>query len=50
MTDYNKKTYRIDDVAWNETPESTFVMRGETISYVEYYSKVSGIDLLFKLA
>lgn len=40
MTDYNKKTYRVDDVKWDESPQCTFVMRGEAISYVDYYFKV----------
>nr|UVZ36470.1 piwi isoform X2 [Plutella xylostella] len=39
MTDYNKKTYRVDDVKWDESPQCTFVMRGEAISYVDYYFK-----------
>lgn len=40
MTDYNKKTYSVDDVTWEETPESTFRMKDENISYVDYYKKV----------
>ncbi|CAK1545910.1 unnamed protein product [Leptosia nina] len=45
MTDYNKKTYRVDDVAWNETPKSTFRMKEETISYIEYYQKKYNIRI-----
>lgn len=41
MTDYNKKTYRVDDVSWNETPNSTFKMKDGEITYVDYYQKVS---------
>lgn len=40
MTDYNKKTYRVDDVAWNASPQSTFKMKEENISYLDYYYKV----------
>ncbi|CAG4918650.1 unnamed protein product [Colias eurytheme] len=45
MTDYNKKTYRVDDVAWNETPKSTFKMKDETISYLDYYNKKYNIRI-----
>ncbi|XP_063362987.1 piwi-like protein Siwi [Cydia amplana] len=37
MTDYNRRTYRVDDVAWNESPSSTFQMKDQTISYMDYY-------------
>lgn len=39
LTDYNNKTYRIDDVNFDENPMSTFASkRGETqISYQQYY-------------
>ncbi|KAL4715482.1 hypothetical protein ACJJTC_009108 [Scirpophaga incertulas] len=39
LTDYNKKTYRVDDVSWTDTPRSTFKMKEETVSYVDYYKK-----------
>ncbi|OWR52118.1 aubergine protein [Danaus plexippus plexippus] len=38
MTDYNKKTYRVDDVAWSETPKSTFRMKDQDVSYLDYYN------------
>ncbi|KPI92848.1 Protein piwi [Papilio xuthus] len=41
MTDYNKKTYRVDDVCWDVTPNSTFRMRDGDISYIDYYYKGS---------
>lgn len=41
MTDYNKKTYRIDDVTWEQNPTSTFRMKDENISYIDYYQKVN---------
>lgn len=40
LTDYNNRTYRIDDVDWNVTPESTFNRSdGRAISYVQYYKE-----------
>jgi hypothetical protein len=40
MTDYNKKTYRVDDISWESSPESTFRMKDEDITYLDYYYKV----------
>ncbi|XP_046396962.1 piwi-like protein Siwi isoform X2 [Ischnura elegans] len=37
LTEYNNKTYRVDDVDFNTTPLSTFSMKDRAISYVEYY-------------
>ncbi|XP_015598594.1 piwi-like protein Siwi [Cephus cinctus] len=38
LTSYNNKTYRVDDVVFDLTPESTFKLRnGESISYIDYY-------------
>lgn len=35
---YNNKTYRIDDIAWDKSPESKFeYYNGEEMSYIEYY-------------
>ncbi|XP_030029276.2 piwi-like protein Siwi [Manduca sexta] len=45
MTDYNKRTYRVDDVAWTESPRSTFKMRDETVTYIDYYSKKYNIRI-----
>lgn len=45
LTDYNNRTYRIDDVDWNSNPEATFTMRGETISYIEYYKRKYQIQI-----
>lgn len=43
LTDYNNKTYRVDDIDFNSTPKSTFATRDGEISYCEYYKKVSFI-------
>ncbi|XP_044740246.1 piwi-like protein Siwi [Chrysoperla carnea] len=40
LTDYNNRTYRIDDVDWENSPSSTFKLRtNEEISYAEYFKK-----------
>lgn len=41
LTDYNNKTYRIDDVDWDRTPKSTFESKGTEISFMSYYQTVS---------
>jgi len=40
LTDYNNKTYRVDDVDFNSSPSSKFNTKDGDISYVEYYKKV----------
>jgi aubergine-like protein len=38
LTRYNNKTYRIDDIAWDMNPNSTFEDHsGHHISYADYY-------------
>ena len=37
MTQYNKKTYKIDDIAWDVTPTHTFEKKGKSISFIQYY-------------
>ena len=42
LTDYNNRTYRIDDVDFSVNPLSTFNLKsGEKISYSQYYRNVS---------
>uniref|UniRef100_A0A672JIH6 Piwi-like protein 1 n=1 Tax=Salarias fasciatus TaxID=181472 RepID=A0A672JIH6_SALFA len=37
LTKYNNKTYRVDDIAWDQSPSNTFT-RGDTpISFKDYY-------------
>ena len=39
---YNNKTYKIDDMDWDNGPMSTFKLHdGTETTYVEYYKKVS---------
>ncbi|XP_061116607.1 piwi-like protein 1 [Conger conger] len=45
LTKYNNKTYRIDDIAWDHTPNNTF-KRGDTeISFKNYYKTQYGLDI-----
>lgn len=38
LTDYNNRTYRVDDVDWSVTPQSTFNLSdGRSVSYIQYY-------------
>lgn len=38
FTRYNNKTYTIQDIAWDMTPQDTFPNRdGEAISFIDYY-------------
>lgn len=37
LTAYNNKTYRVDDVNYEKTPESTFDTKNGPISFVDYY-------------
>lgn len=39
LTRYNNKTYRIDDILFDQTPQSTFKQGDADVSYVEYYKK-----------
>lgn len=35
---YNNRTYRIDDIAWDKNPLSTFMDHtGKAVSFVDYY-------------
>lgn len=38
---YNNKTYRVDDIDWDQNPNSTFKKAdGSEVSFLEYYRKV----------
>lgn len=37
LTDYNNKTYRINDVDFAQTPRATFSCKGKDVSFVDYY-------------
>lgn len=40
LTDYNNKTYKVDDVDYKSTPLCTFDTKDGPITYVDYYQKV----------
>lgn len=48
LTRYNNKTYRIDDILFNESPLSTFQMNGKDVSYMDYYKNHYNIEVLDK--
>lgn len=42
MTNYNNKTYRIDDINWDADPTSTFELKrggGDKVSFINYYNE-----------
>ncbi|KAK3566050.1 hypothetical protein QTP86_025034, partial [Hemibagrus guttatus] len=45
LTKYNNKTYRIDDIAWDHTPNNTFKKGDTDISFKEYYMKQYGLQI-----
>lgn len=46
LTDYNNKTYRIDDVCFDQSPSTKFPLRdGSEISFVDYYSRKYNIRI-----
>ncbi|XP_033172824.1 protein aubergine [Drosophila mauritiana] len=45
LTDYNNKTYRIDDVDFESTPLCKFQTNDGEISYVDYYKKRYNITI-----
>lgn len=45
LTDYNNKTYNITDVAWNQTPATTFNTKKGPISFATYYQQKYNIKI-----
>lgn len=41
LTRYNNTTYRITDVLFEESPESTFETKTGPMTYIDYYRTVS---------
>ncbi|CAF2228788.1 unnamed protein product [Rotaria magnacalcarata] len=40
ITTYNHKTYKVDDIAWDKTPQITFAKRdGTEMSLIDYYQE-----------
>jgi aubergine-like protein len=46
LTRYNNNSYKIDDLDFDQNPESTFAnSKGETLTYVEYYQRQYQIEI-----
>lgn len=41
LTDYNNKTYRVEEVSYEQNPLSEFETKNGPISYKQYYRNVS---------
>ena len=45
---YNNKTYRVDDIDWDQKPTTQFMMVDKSQqSYLEYYWKVNYMRIFF---
>jgi len=45
MTRYNNRTYRIDDIDWNQNPKTVFDCKGSKTSLVDYYQQKYQIQI-----
>lgn len=45
LTRYNNRSFKIDEILWDDNPKSTFNCHGETITYVEYYKRHYNIQI-----
>ncbi|XP_059470677.1 piwi-like protein Siwi [Neocloeon triangulifer] len=45
MTVYNNKTYRVDDIEDQITPQSTFEKNGTQVSFIEYYKQIYNCEI-----
>ncbi|KAF7669169.1 hypothetical protein LDENG_00236060 [Lucifuga dentata] len=45
LTKYNNKTYRIDDIAWDHTPNNTFTRGDKEVTFKNYYKTQYGLDI-----
>lgn len=45
LTKYNSKMYKVDDIDFASTPESTFNFRGQTMSFIDYYKVKYGLEI-----
>ncbi|KAJ8408576.1 hypothetical protein AAFF_G00252110, partial [Aldrovandia affinis] len=45
LTKYNNKTYRVDEIAWDHTPNNTFKKGDTEISFRDYYKKQYDLDI-----
>ena len=47
MTKYNDTTYKVDDIAWDDSPECEFDRNGTPVKFVDYYRDVTKRSLFF---
>lgn len=40
LTDYNNKTYRIDDIEFDKSPSDSFDTKDGPITFIQYYREV----------
>ncbi|XP_065103397.1 piwi-like protein 1 [Paramisgurnus dabryanus] len=45
LTKYNNKTYRVDDIAWDQNPNNTFKRGDAEISFKNYFKTQYGLDI-----
>lgn len=45
LTDYNNKTYRINDIDFTKNPKKTFNCKEKDVSFMDYYYTVSYISI-----
>lgn len=45
LTDYNNKTYRIDDVDFSKKPSDTFDTKNGPVSFIDYYHDVRAFSI-----
>ncbi|KAM8759484.1 piwi-like protein 1 [Acanthopagrus schlegelii] len=45
LTKYNNKTYRIDDIAWDHSPNNTFKRGDSDISFKNYYKSQYNLEI-----
>lgn len=49
LTDYNNKTFRIDDFDYSRNPSNTFQKKdGTTISFEDYYRQTYNINIIYR--
>ncbi|KAK8788333.1 hypothetical protein V5799_021892 [Amblyomma americanum] len=50
MTPYNNKTYRVDDIDWDENPACTFETKEGSKTYADYYRMRANVSVMRDLA
>ncbi|XP_034451144.1 piwi-like protein 1 [Hippoglossus hippoglossus] len=45
LTKYNNKTYKIDDIAWDHTPNNTFTRGDKEITFRNYYKTQYNLEI-----